>query len=203
MIRRLFLLALLAICSHCLFGQSYYHRMDTAIDLGTHSGPFSYEETFDMRIYSDDYSCQKPESDYFSSNDVFFKLTVVTSSIELYSRADCSYIHVLDASGNEIDHIDLGRADYYRGLLPGTYYLVYESSGTDVTIRIRGEERVIGEDFYCPLDLGNFGEEFTVSHTANIAYYEPDYIPGTTPWGYDHDMVYRFTLLQPRLFAGK
>lgn len=211
MIRKLFLLLLLAICSHSLFGQSYYHRMETAIDLGVHSGAFTYEETFDSRNYSDDWHWGQMKSpDYVFGNDVFFKLTL-TRSLNLYAwqfdySSGCIFIRLLDASGNEVDCIDLYHADFSIALLPGTYYIIAETArpGLDIpvfegtfTLYINGEERKSGEDFYYPLDLGSFGKEFTVSRTDDIANYESDYEPGVGPWDDYHDMVHCFTLLYP------
>ena len=41
---------LFATCSYSLFGQSsFYHRMETAIDIGTYDSEFFYEGTFDTR----------------------------------------------------------------------------------------------------------------------------------------------------------
>ena len=43
MIRKLFLLMLFATCSYSLFGQSsFYHRMETAIDLGVCDSTYYY-----------------------------------------------------------------------------------------------------------------------------------------------------------------
>ena len=116
------------------------------------------------------------------------------------------FIRLLDASGNEVDCIDLYHADFSIALLPGTYYIIAETArpGLDIpvfegtfTLYINGEERKSGEDFYYPLDLGSFGKEFTVSRTDDIANYESDYEPGVGPWDDYHDMVHCFTLLYP------
>ena len=77
---------LFATCSYSLFGQSsYYHRMETAIDLGVHDSAFSYTKTFDTRDYSDDYTLSPNKVPYYYifGNDVFFKLTL-TRSLDLF-----------------------------------------------------------------------------------------------------------------------
>lgn len=203
---------LFATCSYSLFGQSsYYHRMETAIDLGVHDSAFNCEKAFDTRNYSDDYILSPNKiPDYVFGNDVFFKLTL-TRSLDLYIRrndylVDYVFIHLLDASGNEVDWIDLNSADFFIALLPGTYYIVAETANSEsgkvvheglVTLEITGEERAVGEDFYYPMDLGSFGSEFSVSHRDNVSNYESDYEPGVGPWDDYHDMVHRFTLSHP------
>ena len=213
MIRKLFLLILFATCSYSLFGQSsYYHRMETAIDLGVHDSAFSYTKTFDTRDYSDDYTLSPNKVPYYYifGNDVFFKLTL-TRSLDLFiwrnnHFVDYVFIHLLDASGNEVDWIDLNNADFSIALLPGTYYIVAETANAKsnkvvhegpVSLTITGEERAAGEDFYYPMDLGSFGSEFTVSHRDDVSHYESDYEPGVGPWDDYHDMVHRFTLSHP------
>ena len=213
MIRKLFLLILFAACSYSLFGQSsYYHRMETAIDLGVHDSAFSYTKTFDTRDYSDDYTLSPNKVPYYYifGNDVFFKLTL-TRSLDLFiwrnnHFVDYVFIHLLDASGNEVDWIDLNNADFSIALLPGTYYIVAETANAKsnkvvhegpVSLTITGEERAAGEDFYYPMDLGSFGSEFTVSHRDDVSHYESDYEPGVGPWDDYHDMVHRFTLSHP------
>ena len=186
------------------------HRMETAIDLGVHSGAFTYEETLDSRNYSDDcHWGQQKNPDYVFGNDIFFKLTL-TRSLNLYAwEFDypwCIFIRLLDASGNEVDYINLSDADFSIALLPGTYYIIAETARSGLnnpvsegtfTLYISGEERASGEDFYYPLDLGTFGKEFTVSHRDDLSRYESDYEPGVGPWDDYHDMVCRFTLLHP------
>ena len=212
MIRKLFLLILFATCSYSLFGQSsYYHRMETAIDLGVHDSAFNCEKAFDTRNYSDDYTLSPNKiPDYVFGNDIFFKLTL-TRSLDLFiwrndHFVDYVFIHLLDASGNEVDWIDLGNADFSIALLPGTYYIVAETANYGlgsvvheglVTLEITGEERAAGEDFYYPMDLGSFGSEFSVSHRDDVSNYESDYEPGVGPWDDYHDMVHRFTLSHP------
>ena len=212
MIRKLFLLILFATCSYSLFGQSsFYHRMETAIDIGTYESEFFYEGTFDTRKFSNDYVLPSyKEPDYSFGNDIFLKLTLTRSMDIVIGRNSPSeisiYAHVLDISGNEMDRLDLGNADLYISLLPGTYYIVAESieygSGKVVdegllSLFVNIEEREIGEDFYYPMDLGTFGSEFTVSHTDNITDYISDYEPGADNHDDYHDMVYCFTLQSP------
>ncbi len=204
---------LFATCSYSLFGQSsYYHRMETAIDLGVHDSAFSYTKTFDTRDYSDDYTLSPNKVPYYYifGNDVFFKLTL-TRSLDLFiwrnnHFVDYVFIHLLDASGNEVDWIDLNNADFSIALLPGTYYIVAETANAKsnkvvhegpVSLTITGEERAAGEDFYYPMDLGSFGSEFSVSHRDDVSHYESDYEPGVGPWDDYHDMVHRFTLSHP------
>lgn len=203
---------LFATCSYSLFGQSsFYHRMETAIDIGTYESEFFYEGTFDTRKFSNDYVLPSyKEPDYSFGNDIFLKLTLTRSMDIVIGRNSPSeisiYAHVLDISGNEMDRLDLGNADLYISLLPGTYYIVAESieygSGKVVdegllSLFVNIEEREIGEDFYYPMDLGTFGSEFTVSHTDNITDYISDYEPGADNHDDYHDMVYCFTLQSP------
>ena len=47
---------LFATCSYSLFGQSsFYHRMETAIDLGVCDSTYYYEGTLNTGDYSNDY----------------------------------------------------------------------------------------------------------------------------------------------------
>lgn len=212
MIRKLFLLILFATCSYSLFGQSsFYHRMETAIDIGTYDSEFFYEGTFDTRKFSNDYVLPSyEEPDYSFGNDIFLKLTLTRSMDIVIGRNSPSeisiYAHVLDISGNEVDRLDLDDANLYISLLPGTYYIVVESIERRpgkvleeglFSLFVNIEEREIGEDFYYPMDLGTFGSEFTVSHTDNITDYISDYEPGADNHDDYHDMVYCFTLQSP------
>ena len=72
---------LFATCSYSLFGQSsFYHRMETAIDIGTYESEFFYEGTFDTRKFSNDYVLPSyKEPDYSFGNDIFLKLTLTRS----------------------------------------------------------------------------------------------------------------------------
>ena len=81
MIRKLFLLILFATCSYSLFGQSsFYHRMETAIAIGTYDSEFFYKGTSDTRKFSNDYVLPSHEEpDYSFGNDTFLKLTLTRS----------------------------------------------------------------------------------------------------------------------------
>ena len=54
---RLFLcLFLLLCCAGGLRGQEYLHRLETAIDMGTYDGSFTYRDSVDTSEYGDDFS---------------------------------------------------------------------------------------------------------------------------------------------------
>ena len=212
MIRKLFLLILFATCSYSLFGQSsFYHRMETAIDIGTYDSEFFYEGTFDTRKFSNDYVLPSyKEPDFSFGNEIFFKLTLTRSmdvGIGINGPSEVgTFAHILDVTGKEVDRLNLGYADLCISLLPGTYYIVAESMDYGagkvveeglIYLYIYIDEREIGEDFYYPMDLGTFGSEFTVSHTDNITEYISDYEPGADNHDDYHDMVYCFTLQSP------
>ena len=74
---RLFLsLLLLLCCAGGLRGQEYLHRLETAIDMGTYNGPFTYRDSVDTSEYGNDY-----ESSYnsASANDVFYRFELADS----------------------------------------------------------------------------------------------------------------------------
>ena len=203
---------LFATCSYSLFGQSsFYHRMETAIDLGVCDSTYYYEGTLNTGDYSNDYVLPSyKEPDFSFGNEIFFKLTLTRSmdvGIGINGPSEVgTFAHILDVTGKEVDRLNLGYADLCISLLPGTYYIVAESMDYGagkvveeglIYLYIYIDEREIGEDFYYPMDLGTFGSEFTVSHTDNITEYISDYEPGADNHDDYHDMVYCFTLQSP------
>lgn len=153
------------------------------------------EGTFDTRKFSNDYVLPSyKEPDYSFGNDIFLKLTLTRSMDIVIGRNSPSeisiYAHVLDISGNEMDRLDLGNADLYISLLPGTYYIVAESieygSGKVVdegllSLFVNIEEREIGEDFYYPMDLGTLAvsSPFRIRITLQITYLIMSRVPTT------------------------
>ena len=76
---RLFLcLFLLLCCAGGLRGQEYLHRLETAIDMGTYDGSFTYRDSVDTSDYTDDFSL--PEENWFTANDVFYRLAMSRSA---------------------------------------------------------------------------------------------------------------------------
>ena len=209
------LLIFLTFCSYALAGQNLRERMQTAIDMGTYSAPFTYTNSVDLKDYPNDYSCQANSYDDPENppNDVFYKLTL-RSSMELYfknmgSGFDNAHLHTLDASGKELRHDHLYSSDIYglyMVLAPGTYYFVIEPSlykpkpplDLHLVITLEGRARTAGEDFFYPINLGTYDSPFTISHTLpyGIYRYDLDYNM-TGDFEIDcvrHDVVYQFTI---------
>ena len=124
---------LFATCSYSLFGQSsFYHRMETAIDLGVCDSTYYYEGTLNTGDYSNDYVLPSyKEPDFSFGNEIFFKLTLTRSmdvGIGINGPSEVgTFAHILDVTGKEVDRLNLGYADLCISLLPGTYYIVAES----------------------------------------------------------------------------
>lgn len=212
MIRTIISILFFIICSHSLFGQSYRDRMRTAIDVGSHSTPFTYTDTRHTGDYTNDYSC--PECEYppiLPANDIFYKLTLVRSMyVDLILDIGTlrgNHIHILNSSGKEIEHYCNNFASFW--LIPGVYYFVIEPSiehfsgkpgdGT-ITTRIECSEREEGEDFSRPINMGTFESDFSV--TADVKYfsaYMMDYREDPFLWDEYCDMVHQFTITEPMI----
>ena len=120
---------LFATCSYSLFGQSsFYHRMETAIDLGVCDSTYYYEGTLNTGDYSNDYVLPSyKEPDFSFGNEIFFKLTLTRSmdvGIGINGPSEVgTFAHILDVTGKEVDRLNLGYADLCISLLPGTYLI--------------------------------------------------------------------------------
>lgn len=201
----------LCFCFIQSWGQSYIYRMDTAIDIGTHSEPFIYTNTQNVQEYTDDYICQTYLYNY-DSNDVFYKLTL-SKSMDIRVRITSEYMndatisHLMDSSGNELME-ELSLTSFYVGLQPGVYYIVAEVNPNnsnplpdyvDLTITVTGKERMPGEDFFYLYDMGTFDTNFKTSYTIeDFEKYKMDY-KDRYPLkdGLGHDFVCQFVINQP------
>ena len=202
---RLFLsLFLLLCCVGGLRGQEYLHRLETAIDMGTYSGPFTYRDSVDTSEYGDDFSL--PEENWFTANDVFYRLAM-SSSV---------YAYLLDDAGRLLrsDRLHDSPGRMKMGVMPGVYYLVVqplpvfplhpEGPEGPLVLHVEGKPRAEGEDFFHPADLGTFSGDF--SHTVDIEQFD-DYTLDYRKTGdhdtdaFRHDVVHRFTLSDPALLT--
>ena len=214
---RLFLsLLLLLCCASGLRGQEYLHRLETAIDMGTYNGPFTYRDSVDTSDYTDDFLY--PGEEWFEASDVFYRLTL-SSSVELdmwhstsSAFAESASAYLLDAQGEVQKYIYLRESPGWTSvqLMPGTYYLVVQlkpsypvpSGDPDgpIGFYVEGKPRATGEDFFYPADLGAFSEDFSRSvDMEHFTDFELDY---RLTGDYDidafrHDVVHRFTLSEP------
>ena len=207
----------LLFCSVYSWGQSLEERMATAIDIGTYSEPFTYEDTQSTANFNCGFipPTDMDDTRVFISKDIFYKLTV-TQPMKIRASAkpsitDSGTVFLLNSSGillSRTIYVEEAWGDYGYGLLPGVYYLVakpniyegYKSvDAEDVTIYVKTTPRELGEDFYNPFELGTFGENFALADSANTIDYQCDYNASDNYWdNYSrHDVVYRFTLTEP------
>ena len=207
----------LLFCSVYSWGQSLEERMSTAIDMGTYSEPFTYEDTQNTAHFNCGFTppTDMDNTGVLISKDVFYKLTVTQPmKIRASAKPSITYsgtVFLLNSSGILLSrdiYIEEAWGDCGYGLLPGVYYLVakpniYEGykpvDAEDVTIYVKTTPRELGEDFYNPFELGTFGENFALADSANTIDYQCDYNASDNYWdNYSrHDVVYRFTLTEP------
>ncbi|MHB9143134.1 MAG: DUF6443 domain-containing protein, partial [Paludibacter sp.] len=124
------------------------NTMLQALDLGYKASSFTFTNTQNTINFTNDFEGQ-------SSNDVFYKFTL-TRAMDIIishcgSELDDTYVHLLDANGNQIgendDYEDLGACtnnynSYLKmtNLSAGTYFVVSEGYGDDgnITTTIQG-----------------------------------------------------------------
>jgi len=207
----------LLFCSVGSWGQSLEERMATAIDMGTYSQPFTYEDTQNTAHFNCGF-IPPTDMDYTGvliSKDIFYKLTVTQPmKIRASAKPSITYdgtVFLLNSSGillSRAIYVEEAWGDYGYGLLPGVYYLVakpniYEGhkpvDAEDVTIYVKTTPRETGEDFYNPFELGTFGENFALTEFIDTDPYQCDYNASDNYWDnyFRHDLIYRFTLTEP------
>ncbi len=180
------------------------NTMQQPADLGNKAFAFTYTDTKNTVNYTNDYWGQE-------SNDVFYKFTLTRSmdvaidhcGSELYD----TYLHVLDASGNELFSNDddweyeycsnpMNSYLYLSNLPAGTYYVVSEGywDNGNITTTIRGISPYseIGSSMATPVQLGSKAHSFEYSDTKNTADYVNNFEGQTS-----NDVFYKFTLASP------
>jgi len=176
-IKYIFLLCLLALQSAGVIVAQ--NTMQQPVDLGNKAFAFSYTDTKNTVNYTNDYWGQP-------SNDVFYKFTL-TRAMDISidhcgSELFDTYLHVLDANGNEIFANDddweyqycsnfYNSYLYLSNLPAGTYYVVSEGYWEDgnITTTING---------ICPLPPTGLYDGSAVTGTANVG---TNYILTITP----------------------
>ena len=176
-IKYIFLLCLLALQSAGVIVAQ--NTMQQPVDLGNKAFSFSYTDTKNTANYTNDYWGQP-------SNDVFYKFTL-TRAMDISidhcgSELFDTYLHVLDANGNEIFANDddweyqycsnfYNSYLYLSNLPAGTYYVVSEGYWEDgnITTTING---------ICPLPATGLYDGSAVTGTANVG---TNYILTITP----------------------
>lgn len=204
---------LFGLFSAVMFGQpTYQHRMDTAIDIGTHDSPFTFTDSRYTGDFGDDFYWDVDYPPYLGVKEIFYRITLTNSMTVRFNvtRPDRCWTNVmlLDDAGKRWEYNS--RAYKAFGLIPGVYYFVVEGqqSGNlndpvpDVTIevQIEGSERTMGEDFLCPFELGSFSDNFNLTPGVdNFDQFRNDYRSAKDMRvdEYTHDVVYRFTLENP------
>ena len=204
---------LFGLFSAVMFGQpTYQHRMDTAIDIGTHDSPFTFTDSRYTGDFGDDFYWDVDYPPYLGVKEIFYRITLTNSMTVRFNvtRPDRCWTNVilLDDTGKRWEYNS--RAYKAFGLIPGVYYFVVEGqqSGNlndpvpDVTIevQIEGSERTMGEDFLCPFELGSFSDNFNLTPGVdNFDQFRNDYRSAKDMRvdEYTHDVVYRFTLENP------
>ena len=204
---------LFGLFSAVMFGQpTYQHRMDTAIDIGTHDSPFTFTDSRYTGDFGDDFYWDVDYPPYLGVKEIFYRITLTNSMTVRFNvtRPDRCWTNVilLDDAGKRWEY----NSRVYKafGLIPGVYYFVVEGqqSGNlndpvpDVTIevQIEGSERTMGEDFLCPFELGSFSDNFNLTPGVdNFDQFRNDYRSAKDMRvdEYTHDVVYRFTLENP------
>lgn len=196
------------------FGQKEYeHRMETAIDLGTHDSPFTFMD-IERRPgdFTDDFSWTEGFIPRFPLNDIFYRIRLthsLTIKFKITRTGRCrTNIFLLDDTGKRWEckiH-----SDFVFGLTPGVYYFVVEGEQAGnlneplpddtLTVQIEGVDRTLGEDFFYPLELGNFSDNFNLIPTVkDMKTFRNDYrsAKDVREDGDTHDAVFHFTLDGP------
>ena len=86
----------LLFCSVYSWGQSLEERMATAIDIGTYSEPFTYEDTQSTANFNCGFipPTDMDDTRVFISKDIFYKLTV-TQPMKIRASAKPSFFYFL------------------------------------------------------------------------------------------------------------
>jgi RHS repeat-associated protein len=184
---------MLLVLASGLHGQN---TMQSPVDLGTKNSSFTFGNTLNTTIYTNNYSGR-------STNDVFYKFTLFVPMEITVSHCGSglsdTYVHLLSASGSVIvsvdDYTGEGKCSntYHpvikRQLTAGTYYVVSEgySSNGNITTSIAGTATSSGT-----VDIGTKSTSFTYTDTKNTTNTGNNYT-GRSP----NDILYKFILTVP------
>ena len=157
------------------------NTLQSAIDIGSFSGNFSYTDTKNTTGFTNNYTGR-------STNDVFYKFTITqTMNVEFShcgSGISDTYMHLLNASGNLIISNDDG---YYcsgnsylsyiqrNNLAAGTYYIVSEGYSTNgnITTTFTGTLPVVAAP---ATDTPSSNQNYVRVKTARAAVTNPAYL---------------------------
>lgn len=213
---------LMCLFTSSLFAQTYYQRMQNAIDLGTYSDFFNLSVTKNTGDYADSYThlYYNYSSDTYTpyntpARDIFYKLNVTSKSMDVDIRSYGNFetgtiVYILDATGKELSYYMFYKSDnqsvYTHSFQPGTYYIVteaivYEGQWNDIgsiTISLGSKARRTGEDFFYPFIVGTYNSSFSTSST--LAYPNLNYLCdfkngyAIDEDSYRRDIVHQFTI---------
>jgi RHS repeat-associated protein len=166
-----------------LFDLSAQDTMQQPFDLGSKGFSFTFTDTKNTTNYSNDYSGE-------DSNDVFYKLTLTTTMDIIVSHCGSgindTYLHILNASGEEIESCDDYSGDnccandlqsYIKitEMPAGTYYIVSEGYGSNngnITTSIDGIKALPSTGLYDGSAVGsstNAGINYIFTITPTVA----------------------------------
>ncbi|PWG77980.1 hypothetical protein DDR33_24660, partial [Pararcticibacter amylolyticus] len=205
------LMSLLLLISHSVLGQNGVDMYD-AIDAGTFSacGVNQFSDTHNNSYYGgvyyyDNYNASVNGNQYEgqSSPDVWYMLNIsgyTDLTVSLCGSSLDTYLHLLDAGGNEImsndDYCGFSSQLNYSGLSDGTYYVVvegYSSSTGDYTLNISSPSTgsaPTGANMYNPIVAGTYSSSGYYTHTMSNA----DPCLGNDMGQPSNDIYYQFTL---------
>lgn len=206
-------LLLFSLFSVFSFGQrGYEHRLTSAIDIGTHNKPFTFTDSRYTGDFTDDFYWDEDNPPYLGVKEVFYRITL-THSLTLkfkVTRTDQCWTNVmlLDETGKRWESKSHSVIEF--GLTPGVYYFVVEGEQSGnvnipvpddtISVEIEGVDRVTGEDFFYPFELGTFSNNFSLTPSVkDIKTFRNDYrsAKDIRVDGYTHDVVFHFTLNAP------
>jgi hypothetical protein len=174
--------------------------LPSSIQTGTFASSFQYVNSQNTADLQNNLGRYTNEALYRFTLTTTMEITVSHCGSTLYD----TYLYLLDASGNEIDHNDdywyEGQCSntyhsYLRKVLPaGSYYVVsegYSQNGIILT-SITGDTNITGNTFQKPIVIGSSNSSFQYENTQNTNYFTNNY--SSRP---SNDVYYKFTLTVP------